>query len=121
MSILEIEELEERLRQAMLASHVAEINRLISERLMFVTPDGATIGKPADLEAHRTGLIRVSSLSASNRRIELFGAVAVVNVEMLMAGSFAGAAFSGRYRYTRIWHDDGNQTQVVAGHVCAIA
>lgn len=104
----------------MLGSDVAELDRLVSDRLMFVTPDGATVGKAADLGAHGSGAIRISTLVPVNRRIEQFGTMAVVNVEMEIAGSFAGADFSGRYRYTRVWWQEGDQVQVVAGNACAI-
>ena len=120
MTNSDVEQLEERLRQAMLASDVAELDRLLSERLMFVTPDGATLGKEGDLGAHRSGLIRISALTPIECHIEHFGMTAVVNVEMEMAGSFAGESFAGRFRYTRVWHHDGAQMKVVAGHVCAI-
>src|SRR3954468_23799788 len=114
MSEFDVEQLEERLRQAMLASDVAELDRLLSDRLMFVTPDGATVGKEGDLGAHRSGLIRISALTRLERHIEQFGMTAVVNVEMEMAGSFAGTPFAGRFRYTRVWHQEGAQMKVVA-------
>ena len=120
MTNSDVEQLEERLRRAMLASDVTELDGLLSDRLMFVTPDGATLGKEGDLDAHRSGLIRISALTPLERYIELFGMTAVVNAEMEMAGSFAGAPFAGRFRYTRVWHHDGAQPKVVAGHVCAV-
>ena len=120
MNISDIEQLEERLRQAMLAGEVAELDHLLSDRLLFVTPDGANVGKEADLGAHRSGLIRVSTLTPHERHIELFGPMAIVNVEMEMVGSFAGSAFAGRFRYTRVWLQEGEQTKIVAGHVCVI-
>ena len=120
MTISDIEQLEERLRRAMLASELAELDCLLSDRLLFVTPDGANVGKEADLGAHRSGLIRVSALTPLERHIEQFGSMAIVNVEMEMAGSFAGSPFAGRFRYTRVWYQEGEQTKLVAGHVCAI-
>lgn len=120
MTISDIEELEERLRRAMLSADVAELDRLVSGRLLFVTPNGATIGKEADLDAHRSGLIRLSALIPLERRIEHFGVMAVVNVEMEMAGIFSGEYFCGRFRYTRVWHQEGLEMKVVAGHVCSI-
>ncbi len=120
MNVSEIEQLEERLRVAMLASDAAELDGLVSDRLLFVTPDGGNVNKAADLEAQRSGRMRLSSLMPLERHIEIFGTTAIVNVEMSMAGSYARTEFSGRFRYTRIWHFDGEKIQVVAGHVCAI-
>ena len=120
MTISDIERQEERLRLAMLSSDVTELDRLSSGRLLFVTPDDANVGKEADLEAHRSGLIRITALTGRESRIEMFGVNAVVNAELKMAGSFAGSPFEGRFRYTRVWHEEGAETKVVAGHVCAI-
>lgn len=120
MTVSCIEQLEERLRQAMLAGDITVLNELISDRLQFVTPDGANVGKAADLEAHRCGSIRIYTLTPLAQHIEPFVGTAIVNVEMDMSGSFAGAAFSGRFRYTRVWHQEGGRIQVIAGHVSAI-
>jgi Domain of unknown function (DUF4440) len=59
MARSEIEHLEDRLQRAMLASDVVELDRLISDRLLFVTPDGATAPKADDLAAHRGGIVRL--------------------------------------------------------------
>jgi hypothetical protein len=120
MLISDIEKLEECLRRAMLAGNVAELDRLISNRLLFVTPDGVKIDKQGDLEAHRSGFIRVSALTAHERHIEAFGSMAIVNVAMEMVGSFAGTPFAGRFRFTRVWYQEEGQVRVVAGHACAI-
>lgn len=120
MLIHDIEQLEERLRRAMLAGDVAELDRLISDRLLFVTPDGVKIDKQGDLEAHRSGFIRVSVLTPHERHIEEFGSMAIVNVAMEMAGSFAGTPFAGQFRFTRVWFQEEGQVRVVAGHACAI-
>ena len=106
MNTSDIEQLEECLRQAMLTSDVSALDRLLSERLLFVTPDGSRINKAGDLRAHQSGLIRVSSLVPFERQIEQFGPVSIVNVEMEMAGTLAGSAvsefsLSGRHRVMR--------------------
>jgi hypothetical protein len=120
MNIAEVEQLEERLRMAMLTSDVAELDALVSDRLLFVTPDGTNVNKAIDLEAHRSGVIRFTTLTPAERHIENYGPMAVVNVEMVLAGDLAGQAIGGRFRYTRIWHFENGRAQVVAGHVCEI-
>ena len=120
MTTSEIEQLEERLRQAMLTSDTATLEELISDRLLFATLDGANVSKEADLATHRSGALRLTSLEPSERHIELYGEVAVVNVAVAMSGSFAGTAFAGHFRYTRVWHQQGERIQIVAGHMCAV-
>lgn len=54
--------LEERLRQALLKSDVAELDALVDDRLLFVGPDGAVYSENDDLELHRSGAERIARL-----------------------------------------------------------
>ena len=83
--------------------------------------DGAIYAKRDDLDAHRNGVIKITQLEPSDERIQDFGAIVVVSVCMDMRGLFQGAAFTGPFRYTRIWRAGDNGWRVVAGHVSAIA
>ncbi|HJU69674.1 MAG TPA: nuclear transport factor 2 family protein [Gemmatimonadaceae bacterium] len=109
------------LRQAQLASDVAELDRLLDNELVFTGPDGGLYSKADDLDAHRAGMIRITRLEASEERVQRFGDIAVVIVRMDMSGSFRGEAFSGPFRYTRIWCARPDGWRIVAGHVSAIA
>lgn len=109
------------LRRAQLASDVAEIDRLVDEALVFTGPDGAVYGKRDDLEAHRTGMVRITRLEPSEERLQRFGSIAVISVRMDMSGTFRGAAFAGPFRYTRIWCARPEGWRVVAGYVSAVA
>ena len=121
MNIPDVEQLEERLRQAMLNGDVVELDALISDRLRFVSLDGGILGKKADLDARRSGTLRLASMDPDDRHIELCGdEVALVNVVMQLAGTYGGVPFSGLFRYTRTWHREGELIRVVAGQVCAI-
>lgn len=120
MKTPDIEALEERLRLAMIASDVTELDYLISPRLMFVGPGGELVGKDDDLQAHRSGSIRLRSILVLERRIELFSSFAVVNVVAALEGTFGSTSFAGQFRYTRVWSCEDGISRVVAGQVCAI-
>ncbi|MDQ6689332.1 MAG: nuclear transport factor 2 family protein [Gemmatimonadota bacterium] len=109
------------LRQAQLASDVRELARLVDDALVFTGPNGAVYSKQDDpLDAHRGGLVRINRLEPSEELIQRFGHVAVVSVRMEMSGTFEGQAFSGPFRYTRVWRAQGDSWRVVAGHVSAV-
>jgi len=108
------------LRQAQLAGDVAELERLLDDELLFTGPDGGLYSKADDLDAHRTGMVRITRLEASEERIQRFGEIAVVSVRMDMSGTFRGQAFGGPFRYTRIWCARPDGWRIVAGHVSAI-
>ena len=112
---------ESALRRAQLASDVAELERLLDDELVFTGPDGGLYSKADDLDAHRAGAIRITRLVASEERIQRFDDIAIVSVRMDMSGTFRGEAFSGPFRYTRIWYARPGGWRIVAGHVSAIA
>ena len=108
------------LRRAQLASDVAALERLVDDALVFTGPDGAVYGKDDDLDAHRTGMIRITRLEPSEERIQRFGSIAVISVRMEMEGTFRDAAFAGPFRYTRVWCKRESGWRIVAGHVSAV-
>ena len=112
---------ESALRQAQLAADVAALDALIDDDLVFTGPDGAVYGKRDDLNAHRSGAIRITQLDPSDERLQDFGSIIVVSVRMEMCGSFNGTPFAGPFRYTRIWRARDDGWRVVAGHVSAVA
>ena len=108
------------LREAQLAGDVAALDALIDDQLVFTGPDGMIYGKQDDLEAHRRGAIRITTLEPSDERVQDFGDIVVVTVRMEMRGSFNGAPFAGPFRYTRVWQRREQRWRIVAGHVSAI-
>ncbi|MDZ7963045.1 MAG: nuclear transport factor 2 family protein [Aulosira sp. DedQUE10] len=122
MEITLIEQLEERLRQAMLKSDVSALEELIADDLVFTTHTGELIDKQTDLEAHRSDIQKLVLFQGQQQRVQLYGNTAVVTVKMEVAGTFEGEAFVGIYRYTRVWAQSQPQGnwQVVAGHVSQV-
>ena len=88
MTEMNVEQLEERLRHAMLTSDVVKLDRLVSDRLVFVMYDGTVLTKSDDLAAHRSKKIRLTKLSPSERQTQFYGDVAIVTVRMALVGSF---------------------------------
>lgn len=116
----EIIKLEEELRLAMIASDVEKLNELISDSLVFVSPNGYVASKKDDLDAHRSGIQKITSLVPSEMIIQSYGDFFVVNVKMDLDGTFANQSITGAYRYTRIWTKVSDKFQIVAGSVVKI-
>jgi Domain of unknown function (DUF4440) len=108
---------EERLRLAMLANDIAELDALIDDRLLFVTPDAQVHCKQDDLDLYRTGLQQISRLELIEVRIEVHASVAITVVLAQMAGRFKGHAFEGRYRYVRCWALGAGGWRIAGGSV----
>jgi ketosteroid isomerase-like protein len=115
-----IDALEERLRRAMLDRDIEVLESLIADGLIFVSQTGAMLTKEADLQMHRSGLLRLIALEPSERRVESFEHTAVVSVRMHVVGEYDGATFAGTYRYLRVWAQVDGRWQVVAGQATQV-
>jgi ketosteroid isomerase-like protein len=118
--VMAINAVEARLRQAILAGDVAELDQLIAEDLIFVGHLGQLISKAMDLTAYRSGLLKVEQLELSETEIRPLGEMAIVVTRSSLAGTYDGQAFAGDFRYTRIWQNTGTGWQIIAGHCSAI-
>ncbi len=114
-------ELEERLERAMRTSDIPVLDELLADNLLFTNHQGLVVTKQEDLEVHRSGLLKLDSLVASDRSIRPLGNVAVVAVQVQLAGRYANSHFEGKFRYTRVWALQGVRWRIVAAHASVVA
>lgn len=116
-SELQIIELEDRLQQAMLQSNVAELDALIAPELLFTNHFGQLVTKAEDLESHRSGALKFTALTPSDRQIQCHESFAIVSVLMHLQGTYNAAEFDQTIRFTRVWATSSiGLLQIVAGH-----
>lgn len=114
--------LEERLRQAMLTSNMAELDALIAPELLFTTHLGQKISKGDDLAIHRSGILKLTELTPSDQSIQINEGFSVVSVQMYLLGTYAGEAIDELIRYTRIWAiSSTGALQIIVGHASIVA
>lgn len=116
----EVEQMEEALRVAMLAGDVSALSSLIDDALIFTGPDGVVVGKAQDLAAHASGILTLSNLTLSDRRLHSIGEMVLVTTRADLAGSFAGTPIEGTFAYTRLWSRASGQWRIVVGHAARI-
>ncbi len=114
-------ELEERLERAMRTSDVPALDELLADDLLFTNHQGLVVTKQEDLDVHRSGLLKLDSLVASDRSIRPLGHVAIVAVRVQLAGRHADQPFEGTFRYTRVWALQGIRWRIVAAHASVVA
>ena len=114
--------IEERLRQAMLASNVSVLNELLAPEIIITNHLGQLLEKQDDLAAHESGLIKINELKPSEQHIQIHGEVAIVSVRMQIMGSYDGNPSNGDFRFTRVWaiSSSGNW-HIVAAHIGIVA
>lgn len=111
---------EQELAKAMLNSNVQQLDELISDDLIFTDHTGRLLDKAADLEAHRSGTLKIDTLESSGQLIKIFGNTAVVSVLVNIGGSYAAEHFKGTLRFTRVWMKRDDSWKVVAAHSVAV-
>ncbi|MCW0198857.1 nuclear transport factor 2 family protein [Sphingopyxis sp.] len=118
----EIEQAEERLRQAILTSDVARLDELLSDTLIFTNQDGVRLSKPDDMAVHQSGLLKIDRLDVKGETIiRVLDSSAIVCVTVELAGTYDGNAFSGVFAYTRFWHHDEDRWQIAAAHCSSVS
>ncbi|WP_313621824.1 nuclear transport factor 2 family protein [Achromobacter sp.] len=101
-----IQQAEERLRQAMLASDIAALEILLDPSLLFVNHMGWSVTREDDLDAHRSGLLKIHALDLSEQNVLPQGDCAVVSVLARISGSYNGVPANGTFRFMRTWARD---------------
>ncbi len=116
----EIVACEQQLYKAQLSSDVALLQELLADEVVFVAPSGEIITKQMDLELHRSGGMKVTSLEPQELEIRCLNNAAVAIAKIFLTGSFQGESFSGSFRYTRVWHHTDKGWRIIAAHCSAI-
>lgn len=115
----EIQEHEDRLTEAMLRSDVNVLDELLSSDLVLTNHLGHLMTKQDDLEAHKSGILKIETLTPSEQRIQILNDVAIVTVKVHILGSFAGVSSESDFRFTRVWaRSSNNLWQIITAHSC---
>ena len=114
--------LENRLKQAMLNSNISELDTMLSDDLIFTNHLGQLITKQEDLNAHKTGQLKIKNIKFGDIKIMPFNEMALVNAEVKLVGSFNGEAAETIFRFSRIWSKNSNNIwQVIMAHSTLVA
>ncbi|WP_407566784.1 nuclear transport factor 2 family protein [Polymorphospora sp. A560] len=109
---------ERRLQRAQLASDVAELDRLIDDRLVFTGPDGDLYSKQDDLRVHRSGRQSMTRVDEEDLAVLVAGDTGVTWFLGTLEGTLDGEPFAARVRYTRTWIlDEDEGWRLIAAHV----
>ncbi len=96
--------LEQKLEAAMLSSDVMMLDNLLDDELVFTNHIGQQTTKQMDIEAHRSGFVKIESIKQSNQTVNLFENVAIVTVLSEICGSFGEIRSTVKIHFTRVWH-----------------
>lgn len=111
---------ERQLQSAVRSGDVETLDRLLDDRVVYTGPDGQSLGKEEDLEAHRSRVLTVEAFDQEDVQVTVAGTTGITRVLATLKGTAAGQSFNARLRYTRAWvHADG-AWRVLAAHASAV-
>src|SRR3712207_882948 len=102
----ELREAEHRLQAAQLAGDVTALDQLLDDRLIFTHPDGRCYTKQDDLHVHRSRQQVLTQVREDDLTVLVDGRTGLTWFLGTVEGTFAGAPFVARLRYTRTWIHD---------------
>jgi ketosteroid isomerase-like protein len=108
---------ERRLQAAQLASDVAELDRLIDDRLIFTGPGGKLYSKADDLRMHSTGEQKITRVDEDELSVLVVGDTGITCFLGTLEGTLSGTQFTAWIRYTRTWIRDADGWRLLAVHV----
>jgi len=109
-----LDDAESSLQAAILTNDADAIRLLLHERVIYVSPDGATFDREADLDAYRSGVLRIERCDELARHTFVQDDTGATFVDLDLAGSHGGNAFAMRARYSRTWVHDTHGWRVLA-------
>ncbi|SBT45287.1 nuclear transport factor 2 family protein [Micromonospora auratinigra] len=111
---------ERQLQAAQRAADVESLDALLHPRLVAVGPDGAIFTKEDDLESHRSGVLRITSLVEESLDVQEDGETGVTRTVAAVDAVQGGAVVSARLRYTRLWVRDDGTWRVLAATIVPV-
>jgi ketosteroid isomerase-like protein len=102
----EIEQLEDEWRNALLTSNARELDSLLAEDYMAITPSGTLQTKEEALDNLRSGRVHFSVLDVTDRKVRFYGTTAIVTSLANVQATTPDGTVNGNYRYTRVYARD---------------
>ena len=107
-------EYEEKLLAAFAAKDLEVISELLHDNALFVYPNGLIVTKANVLDNYRTGNSAFSTITASDRMINLIDDTAVVTMTLELKGNYYDQQISSQFRYIRVWKLFNGNWRVIA-------
>lgn len=110
-----INNIEKELFAAIKNADIPVLERLLHDDLLFNLPNGQTVTKAIDIQAYRSGKMKIDLLEVSNELVNIIGDSAIVCVTVLLKGTYDESPLDGNYRYIRVWKQFNDGLKVIAG------
>jgi len=120
-TILLIAELEEKLLDGFKKTDLRTLDLLFADGMLFHDQYGNVLEKETDLNAYRTGLIRINKIDVSKREIRVFESIVIVSASLFIKGSYSDILLNGKYQWLRVWGKVKEDWKVISASCTSIS
>lgn len=108
-------------QHALLTNDVAALDAVLHEQVRFIGPDGVTINKQQDIDAHRRGDLVFSTVDQLERDTQVIDGVGITRAALHLVATVGGEPVDLTLIYTRTWLPTPAGWRIVAAHGSAKA
>jgi ketosteroid isomerase-like protein len=106
---------------ALRASDTDALQRLLAPDFLFITSSGEVRNRQEILRSYGAKEVNLRVFQSDNARVRFYGSVGILTADIAKEGDYlsgprAGAVFTGRYRFTRVYACDAQGWQLVSTH-----
>jgi ketosteroid isomerase-like protein len=103
------------------ASDVAALRRILAPDFLFITSSGEVRDRHELLRSYGAKEVNLTVFTSENIRVRFYGNVGILTADITKEGDYvsgprAGAVFTGRYRFTRVYACGTTGWQLVSTH-----
>lgn len=102
----EILQLEQQWKDAVIQHNVSALEGLLSDDYIGITSNGMLESKAQTLVNLKNGVLHLTSIDVSDRKVRFYGTTAVVTSRADVNGNGEDGNLTGNYRYTRVYVRD---------------
>ena len=100
--------------QALLDKNLTELDRIWSDELTFVNPQGELFSKKNRMDNVKSGATAFKSIRLSEVSVRSYSQAAVATFQVTLEAHYSGRENSGSYRVTTVWAQPKGAWQLVA-------
>jgi ketosteroid isomerase-like protein len=100
----EIEQLEEKWRQALIAADPTPIASMLAEDFLAISANGTLSDKSQYMKRITSDQNHFTSIDLMDMKVRLFSKAAIVTSQVRLVGRLDGRTADGVFRYTKVYH-----------------
>ncbi|WP_426328938.1 nuclear transport factor 2 family protein [Pedobacter sp. R-06] len=120
-TILLIADLEEKLLDGFKRTDLNTLDLLFADGMLFHDQYGNVLDKEMDLDAYRSGMIKITKINVSKREIRVFESIVIVSASLFIKGSYSNILINGKYQWLRVWGKVKEDWKVISASCTSIS